>query len=303
VPLTGARRMQREMEALERWLVENEEMHEAEYARTIGIDDDDDEHDQGEEDNGERDVRQIHDDGDTPPSVPDIRPPRVRDRAASLSSTSHPTTTPPSTAALPYSHVTTQSSGFDDDFSAFISAPPAISIAGSATTATTTIATAPAATVATSVVVTSSGSIPPAPLHDAQAQTNPTQMLLLSSHTGGSFRSWRSATSGFDIGEDSGYEALDDRSSLNASLEHEHAFGDGVGVTPRIASMDQRFGERAAGLGDVPFDLTDMLSTLQTMREGVAGIEDEAERRAATARFASEFVFKRMGVDGDERED
>jgi len=126
-------------------------------------------------------------------------------------------------------------------------------------------------------------------------------MLLLPSHTGGSFHSWRSATSDFDIGEDGGYEALDDRSSLNASLEHEHTFDDGAGVTPR--ALDQRFGERAAGVGDVPFDLTDMLSTLQTMREDVAGIEDEAARRVATARFASEFVFKRMGVDGDERED
>jgi len=90
---------------------------------------------------------------------------------------------------------------------------------------------------------------------------------------------------------------------LNVSLEHEHAFDDGVGVTARAPSIGPRFGERAAGLGDVPFDLTDMLGTLQTMREDVSGIEDEAERRAMTARFASEFVFKSMSVDGDERED
>jgi len=56
-------------------------------------------------------------------------------------------------------------------------------------------------------------------------------------------------------------------------------------------------------LGDVPFDLPNILSALQTIREDVAGIEDEAERRATTARFASDFVFKRMGVDGDEKEE
>jgi len=49
--------------------------------------------------------------------------------------------------------------------------------------------------------------------------------------------------------------------------------------------------------------LVNILDTLQTMREDMAGIEDEKERRATTARFASESVFKRMGVDGDERDD
>lgn len=58
------------------------------------------------------------------------------------------------------------------------------------------------------------------------------------------------------------------------------------------------------GLTDAstPFDLTDILASLQTMREDVAGIEDEAQRRATTARFASEFVFQTMGVDGGEKE-
>ena len=96
-----------------------------------------------------------------------------------------------------------------------------------------------------------------------------------------------------------GYEALDDRSSLNFSPEHE----DDVDLEDTDPRTSMGGGDRAAGLGDVPFDLPNILSALQTIREDVAGIEDEAERRATTARFASEFVFKRMGVDGDEREE
>jgi len=66
----------------------------------------------------------------------------------------------------------------------------------------------------------------------------------------------------------------------------------------------QRFRGKAPDLGgDIPFDLTNILDTLQTMREDMAGIEDEKERRATTARFASEFVSKTMGVDGDERDE
>lgn len=105
-----------------------------------------------------------------------------------------------------------------------------------------------------------------------------------------------------DIGDDSGgYEALDDRStsSLNFSPEHD----DDDDADPRTSIGGQRSGDRAASLGDVPFDLPNILNALQTIREDVAGIENEAERRATTARFASEFVFKRMGVDGDEREE
>jgi len=47
LPLTRASRMQREMQ-LERWLVENEEMHEAEFGCGTGIDDDADGDDEGE---------------------------------------------------------------------------------------------------------------------------------------------------------------------------------------------------------------------------------------------------------------
>jgi len=68
------------------------------------------------------------------------------------------------------------------------------------------------------------------------------------------------------------------------------------------AGSGRRVGERRLGLddSDVPFDLTNILSSLHSVREDVAGIEDEVQRRATTARFASEFVFKKMGVEGDE---
>ncbi|KAI9510588.1 hypothetical protein F5148DRAFT_554625 [Russula earlei] len=264
-PLTRARRVQREMEALERWLVENEASHEAEYGGTTGADHEDDE----------------NHDGDELPSIvlasaPDVRAPGADPwAAASPNHSSRPTPTLPFTAAPP--HVTTSSSGFDDDFAAFISAPPAIVLAGPAATATATAA-APSPT--------ASGSI---------------AHLLLPTHTGGSFHSSRSGTSDVDVGEDAGYEALDDRSSFNLSIEHEHehapAFDDdGAGLRTSI-------GQRVAALGDAPFDLTNMLSALRTIREDVAVIEDEAERRATTARFASEFVYKRMSGDGDESQE
>ena len=106
-------------------------------------------------------------------------------------------------------------------------------------------------------------------------------------------------------GPSGGYEALDDRStgSLNFSLENEDDDVDVDGADPRTSIGGQRSGDRAANLGAVPFDLPNILSALQTIREDVAGIEDEAERRATTARFASEFVFRKMGVDGDEKEE
>jgi len=101
------------------------------------------------------------------------------------------------------------------------------------------------------------------------------------------------------VGVGGGYEALDDIS--NDSLP-EHGGVDIDDGDPRPSTSGQRSGERAASLGDVPFNLPNILNALQTIREDVAGIEDE-ERRATTARFASEFVYKRMGADdGDAKE-
>ena len=285
-PQTRASRMQGEMQALERWLVENEEMHEAEFGGA-GIDDGDDDaeaadEDEGVEDEDEDDRDEEKDCGDALRSLqaplPDTRAPSADDPWAASSAASNPT----ASAARP--SIATPSSGFDDDFSTFVSAPPAAS-------STSASASGLASTSA-------SGSMIAHPRLHIFSQT-----LLKPSHTGGSFRSLRSGgVSDVEIGSDAGYEALDDRSSANFSPEHEHGptrVFDDDDVDPRTAT-GQRFGGKAPDLGDIPFDLTNILDTLQTMREDMAGIEDEKERRATTARFTSEFVFKRMGVDGDE---
>ena len=145
--------------------------------------------------------------------------------------------------------------------------------------------------------------MPPPPARQQHPSTfSPTSALLKPSHTGGSFRSLRSGSAVSDIDAGYGYEALDDRSSANISPEHEHehehmrVFDDEA--DPRT-STGRQFGQ-TTGPGDEPFDLTDILGTLKTMREDVAGIENEEERKATTARFASEFVFKRMGMDEEE---
>ena len=237
-PQTRTSRVRREMQALERWLVENEELHEREFGGADGDDDDDD---------GDEDREHEHDDscGDAPSSSPP--PPSVRVSAASaapglhaapiddpwtaFSPTPTSTQTPTQSTSLA-SHtisITTaaRSSGFDDDFSAFVSAP-VVSIAGD-------------------------------------------------------------DTGDDDLGVGGGYEALDD-----VDIDD----GD-----PRPSISGQRSDDRAASLGDVPFNLPVILNALQTIREDVAGIKDEAERRATTARFASEFVYKRLGVDdGDGQE-
>ena len=303
VPQTRASRMQKEMAALERWLIENEELHEADIRRTGGldaIDDDDDsgegeDHDDGE---GEGDARVV------PVPVPDIM--HVPSDDPWLSSNHNNNNPTPSTAPRGGSATTT--SGFDDDFAAFVSAPalPAASAVESST--------APTPAVAATTVTSASAS---AAFLEAP--------MLRPSHTGGSYRSLRSggAASASDIDDHVGYEALDDdRSSFGFSApEHdEYKLFDDHDDDDHDEDADQRMststttaggggrrvgGERRLGLGDDDgdggsFDLTNILSALHSVREDVAGIEDEAQRRATTARFASEFVFKRMGVDGDE---
>ena len=298
LPLTRASRMQREMQALERWLVENEEMHEAEFGCGTGIDDDDDDADEGENKDEDNDNDEGGG-GDASLSslqapVLDIRAPSKDDDPWVASSASNPP--PPTSTSTAQQHSTAapssgsgsgSGSGFDDDFSAFVSAPPPA------------VSSFPVCGLA-SAWASTSGSIAPARPHSIS------QSLLKPSHTGGSFRSLRSAVSDVDVGDVLGYEALDDRSSLNFSPEHEHEHERGTrafdgDAEPGTTSTSQRFGGRAAGLGDEPFDLTNILSTLDTMREDMAGIEDEEERRARTARFASEFVFKGMSVDGDKK--
>ena len=267
VPLTRASRMQTEMASLERWLIENEEMHEAELGRSMisssptGVD---------EDGNDDEDENENENDVDVVLQVPALR------ATSGDPWLSHDNSAPPTTqreGAAP---------GFDDDFSAFVSAPP-VSVSSAAAASASAPKVTPAAPGAHGLL-------------DASAQ------MLLPSHTGGSYRSLRSATSGgnLDFDDDhAGYEALDDRSSF-FSTEHEFAEAEADLRTPGGRGL----GGEQVGLTDThaQFDLTDILASLQTMREDVAGIEDEAVRRATTARFASEFVFQRMGMDGGEKE-
>ena len=319
-PQTRASRMRREMQALERWLVENEELHEREFGGADDVDGDgDDDGDEDEDEARDRDNEHGDSSGDAlpppppaPPSVQvsasvapgpgmSVRAAPVDDDPWAASSPSNPTSTSSTQTATQSTTIashsisvtTPRASGFDDDFSAFVSAPAAhaASVAGDHSTAAAK--TTPASTTTS------------APIADARRLHTDTQTrLLLPSHTGGSIRSSRSAISdlsisdtGYDdlgVGVGGGYEALDDIS--NGSFDFSPEQGGDVDINdpgdPRRPS-----GDRAAGLGDVPFNLPNILNSLQTIREDVAGIEDEAERRATTARFASEFVYKRMGVD------
>jgi hypothetical protein len=301
-PQTRATRMRREMQALERWLVENEELHERETGGADGVDDDDD----GDEDLDE-DRDHEHDGsggGPSPLSVqvsasvaPGVHVAPVDDPWVASSTISSSTQPPTQSIALASQHsisiTTPRSSGFDDDFSAFVSAP-AVSIAGDTAAATTAkTSSTPASTTAASESI-------------ADARRLHTQTLL-PSHTGGSTRSAMSDLSMSDTGDDlgvgGGYEALDDTGDGSLNFSPEHGDVDIDDGDPRPSTSGQRSGDRAAGLSDTPFNLPDILNALQTIREDVAGIEDEAERRATTARFASEFVYKRMGADeGDGKE-
>jgi len=301
-PQTRASRMRREMQALERWLVENEELHERESGGADGVDDDDD-GDENHDHDEDRDCKHDSSGGAPPPSsvqvsasaAPIINDPWAASTTPNPTSTSTQTQAHPQSTTLtshPISVTTPRSSGFDDDFSAFVSAPVVSIASGTAATAKTT----PASTTASA-----------SDTHRLHTQTQ----LLLPSHTGGTGGSIRSAISDLsmsDIGDDlvglgGGYEALDDISNGSLKFSPEHGVVDIDDVDPRPSISGQRSGDRATSLGDVPFDLPNILNALQTVREDVAGIEDEAEKRATTARFASEFVYKRMGVDdGDGKE-
>ncbi|KAH9980342.1 hypothetical protein BGW80DRAFT_1274909, partial [Lactifluus volemus] len=230
VPLTRANRVQNEMAALERWLIENEELHESEIrgatASPDGIDDEDGDVDDESEQDEERD----EDDGDSdlPSSVPSMSP-----------------STAPCASG---DNTTVRPSGFDDDFTAFTLLPP--------------------------------------------------------SHTASSSRSMTPLAFDDDNDDDAaddhvGYEALDDDHGSSfefdfSPTQHEHER-----LSDERTSMSMGGGgvHRGPGLNDGDEN------ELQTVREDVAGIGDEARRREMTARFASEFVFKRMGMDDGDIDD
>jgi Alpha and gamma adaptin binding protein p34 len=281
VPQTRASRMQREMATLERWLIENEELHEAEFRGTSTSPDIIDDEDDGEGESEQDEEHNGGDDGDGSSilvSVPHLVPVPSGDPWASSNNNSTLSTAPLAKGG----DATASASGFDDDFTAFVSAP-ALPTPSSTTILTTTSGSADGG-----------GARRTRALLDAP--------ILLPSHTGSSYRSLRSTA--FDMDDHVGYEALDDHSS---SFEFE--------FSPKRDDEDPdyaptRGGHRASSSGlevdnddnVVPLDLTNILSALQTVREDVAGIGDEAQRREMTARFASEFVFKRMGMDGDDDE-
>ncbi|KAH9037174.1 hypothetical protein EDB84DRAFT_1577659 [Lactarius hengduanensis] len=249
-PLTRASHMQREMATLERWLIENEEMHEAELGEPIsssptGIDEDDED----------------------APRVPAVR------ATSGDPWLSHDSSTTQRGGGTP---------GFDDDFSAFVSAP-AVSVSPAAATAGYAYATA---------------SAPEFTLAATRAHglldTTSAAPMLLPSHTGGSYRFSPLRDVRVPLGRRRSRGLRGTGRSRFFLLARTRVRGPRCGPRTPVGR-----GERV-GLTDgrAPFDLADILASLQTMREDVAGIEDEAQRKAATARFASEFVFQRMGVDG-----
>jgi hypothetical protein len=108
------------------------------------------------------------------------------------------------------------------------------------------------------------------PIADARPRLYTQTQLLLPSHTGGSIRSIRSAISdlsisdtGDDLGLGGGYEALDDISNGSSNFSPEHGDVDIDDGDPRPSISDQRSGDRAASLGNVPFNLSSILNTLQ----------------------------------------
>ncbi|KAI0036514.1 hypothetical protein K488DRAFT_67534 [Vararia minispora EC-137] len=220
VPLAPAHRRAVEMAALERWLVENEELHE----RELGIEQDQDRDGRDSEDRAAR--------------ADPIWTPR--------------TATPgPSGDTHHYHHA------FDDDFSAFVSAPPAIAIS-------------------------TSPPHPQSPAHAAAPFDSP--QLLRPVPTGGSFRSVSSFGTDEPLDDAQGWVALND-SALELGRFDEYEID--AAVRAHEGELDVRDARGA-------FDLVEVLGALASVRADVAGIGDESARRDAAAKFASEFVFGRM---------
>ncbi|TFY59210.1 hypothetical protein EVG20_g7876 [Dentipellis fragilis] len=149
--------------------------------------------------------------------------------------------------------------GFDDDFSEFVSAPA-----------------------------------PPSLLPSSAFLAAPQHVPV---HTGSSWHSLHSKSDldpDFDVDcepEELGYETLDDHFFTH------HAPSGGL---PRSAtSRFPPFGFPDEPDFDASFDLTKILSTLQNVREGVSGIEDEDARRAYSARIASNLVLHTMKDEQD----
>lgn len=338
-------RMKREMAELERWLIDNEDLHEREEQFSEA------EHSQdGETRPDARFSLKFEDDEDVDPWT---RTDLLGTRSGSGRGTGTGGGTTPSTE-IPPTRSPPAVDGFEDDFTAFISAPsPFPSLSQPQTHSQTNTH-----------------------LNTSEGEG---AHLQIPTHTGTSFRSGASQASSsfsdfgveddfFGLGQGHGYQALSDDHDHDHFHDHfheqehdgEHGHGDGdeheddgggeedheqarKGHSRKMSDFDptsdmhgdnsafnpwttesfttepsssssfpattsssfpapssrppRHFDQFDLGAGPGPsLDLADILSTLQTVREDVAGMEDEDVRRMVGARVAAGFVLRRMGV-------
>ena len=268
---TRESRMRREMAELERWLVENEDLHEREAMQDMDTDMDTDmdmDMDmgmQGDDDHARVEMQVRDQDLDQKA----FHDPWTR---TDLGATPHQSATPGSLS----------NSGFDDDFSAFISAPAR-----------------PAAVPVPALIPSRNASLTvPGLTYHALPST---------SDLGAEDDDALSTMATFADTDTEGYDALSD---FTESRSQDFASDDGHNPPPFDfpASFDPASTPSVPEIHlprDVPrlgagFDLGEILSTLQSVREDVAGIGDERLRREYSARLASDFVFSRMGDDGSD---
>ncbi|VDC00700.1 unnamed protein product [Peniophora sp. CBMAI 1063] len=310
VPLPRAHARAAQMAALERWLLENEDLHEHEASG---------EHDDETSTTAGDDTQQREHNAFTSELEASLR----TLSPSAMGSIKDPWAPRFSADATPVAE-TPPSRGFDDDFSAFVSAP-AISVLSESSADPQVPALSPIASA--TIAGTSSSPLP----------ESSSAGLLAPMRTGGSLHSMSSfgPDEGFD--DAAGWMALSETGSQfgDASARHDyaeldlggssshlapgHAFEPGFSPFRPTRSLSdpleddpQEFGflpvhsdaASAAGIREgeadvrdprAAFDLVDVLGALASVREGVQGLDDENARRDAAARFASEFVFGRMG--------
>ncbi|TFK52620.1 hypothetical protein OE88DRAFT_1725213 [Heliocybe sulcata] len=169
-------------------------------------------------------------------------------------------------------------SGFDDDFSAFVS-------------------------------VSGPADYNSAELSETSASFEAERLVPM--HTGASYRSLASdfddgGPDGPDWGNDEGDEDLPSRAEIEATTRR--IFGslpDSINPIHREGTP-QAGSSRAGNPGDEPdyemsaFDLSRVVGALQVMKEEIAGMDDEAERRRAAARVALGLVY---GLEAEKAED
>ncbi|KZV73838.1 hypothetical protein PENSPDRAFT_648596 [Peniophora sp. CONT] len=314
VPLPRAQARATQMAALERWLLENEDLYEREGAE--GHDDD------ASTAAGDDALGQDN-------SYTREQSAFTSELAASLGTSRDPWAPRFSADATPVAE-TPPSRGFDDDFSAFVSAP-AISVLSESSADPQVPSLSPTASMNIPAFSTS-------PLPESSSAG-----FLAPMRTGGSLHSLSSFGQDEIIDDATGWMALSETgshfgdNSLRADLSElgdessshlapGHSFEPGFspfrptrslsdpleddpldfGLPPAPApagvASSSIPGVRGVGAGEADvrdaraaFDLVDVLGALASVREGVQGLDDERARRDAAARFASEFVYGRIG--------